>query len=355
MACVLCKKVMWVIQWELIKAVLNKKMRKTKIKTGKPLLSAVADTALVLLILLCSGCSPKQIQTDTLVQKPEPVSSEPEPVSSKPAVSEPSKPKDSSDPLSLSFTSSSLLFDSDLRNILSSSDLEYCSYVIEDDDSKKLTLTWNLKSNDKEVYRCEYSYDNKRTYAKRSVTACKMSEAYSDYQNGDTALIRDYVMPEKDDAIDMFVYENSSSYYENYFILGKYSDMYCYTKGDDIYFEYYWYQDTEEGPALVYKSTAKNTDTTSGERYRDDLWELFEESYHNIDIIPYSRYPRTKDYYEVYRDWKNKDRLKKEEENLQERIEIYCECGDEEELYSEYEEDFDSWEDALDFWEEYCE
>ena len=82
---------------------------------------------------------------------------------------------------------------------------------------------------------------------------------------------------------------------------------------------------------------------------------MFEESYHNINIIPYDAYPRTRDYYEVYREWKNKDRQKKEEENLKERIEVYCACGDEEELYSEYEEDFDSWEDALDFWEEHCE
>ena len=67
------------------------------------------------------------------------------------------------------------------------------------------------------------------------------------------------------------------------------------------------------------------------------------------------RETKAKDYYEVYRDWKNKDRQKQDEENLKERIDIYCECGDEEELYSEYEEDFDSWEDALDFWEEYCE
>ncbi|MBR0418652.1 MAG: hypothetical protein IJI66_05750 [Erysipelotrichaceae bacterium] len=264
------------------------------------------------------------------------------------------KPKNSSDPYNLSFTDSSLLFDSDLRNILSRSELEYCSYVIEDVRSSNVTLTWNLKSNDKEVYRCDYSFDKNRSYSERSVIACKISEAYEKYKNGDTALIRDYVMPEKNDDIDMFINENSSSYYEKYFILGKYSDMYCYTKGDDIYFEYYWYQNTDEGPALVYKSTAENTDTTSGQRYRNDLWELFELSYRNIDIIPYNEYPRTKDYYEVYRDWKNKDRDRKEKENLKEMIDIYCECGDEDELYSEYEDDFDSWEEAADFWEEHC-
>ena len=311
-------------------------------------LGVVAHTVLIALLLLCCGCAAKPTQNDTPAKKPETAPA------SKPAASEALKSKDKNDPMSLSFSSSSLLFDSDLRNILSSSDLEYCSYVIED-DAGDLTLTWNLKSSGKEVYRCEYSFDKKRNYSERSKTACRISEAYDDYLAGDTALIRDYVMPEKGDAIDMFVYENSSSYYEEYFILGKYSDMYCYTKGDDIYFEYYWYQNTVDGPALVYKSTAKNTDTTSGERYRIDLWELFEESYHNIDIIPYDEYPREKDYYEVYREWKNKDRQEKDEENQKERIEIYCECGDEEELYSEYQEDFDSWEDALDFWEEYCE
>ena len=312
-------------------------------------LSVVGYTALFLFLLLCSGCESKPAQNNEPIKKPETATV------SKPTATEKPKPKDENDPLSLSFASSSLLFDSDLRNTLSKSVLEYCSYVIEDDDAGDLTLTWNLKSSGKEVYRCEYSFDKKRNYSEQSRTACRISEGYDDYLAGDTALIRDYVMPEKGDEIDMFVYENSSSYYEEYFILGKYSDMYCYTKGDDIYFEYYWYQNTEDGPALVYKSTAKNTDTTSGERYRNDLWELFEESYRNIDIIPYEDYPREKDYYDVYREWKNKDREKKDEENLKERIDIYCECGDEDELYSEYKEDFDSWEDALDFWEEYCE
>lgn len=323
--------------------------RTTKKYTKRSILSVVRNTTLILLLLLCFGCESKPVLNSEPVKRPETT------VTPKPAASEKPKPKDENDPLSLSFTSSSLLFDSDLRNILSKSVLEYCSYVIEDDDAGDLTLTWNLKSSGKEVYRCEYSFDKKRNYSEQSRTACRISEGYDDYLSGDTALIRDYVMPEKDDAIDMFVYENSSSYYEKYFILGKYSDMYCYTKGDDIYFEYYWYQNTEDGPALVYKSTAKNTDTTSSQRYRDDLWELFEESHHNIDIIPYSEYPRSRDYYEVYREWKNKDRQKQDEENLKERIDIYCECGDEEELYSEYEEDFDSWEDALDFWEEHCE
>ena len=265
-----------------------------------------------------------------------------------------SKPKNSLDPYDLSFTDRILLFDSDLRNILSSSPLEYCSHVIEKNDTD-LTLTWNLKSTGKEVYRCEYSYDRNRTYSQRSLTTCQIGEAYQDYLDGDRALIRDYVMPQKDDEIDMFVYENRSSYYEKYFILGKYSDMICRIEGDDILFEYSWYQDTEDGPVLVYRSTARNTVTTTGKRYNDAVWELFEESKENIDIIPYEEYPRKKDYFEVYHQWENKNRETAEAEAIAETIEIYCACTDEEDLYSEYMDDFDSWEEALEFWEEYCE
>ena len=99
--------------------------------------------------------------------------------------------------------------------------------------------------------------------------------------------------------------------YEKYFILGKYSDMNCSVQGDDIFFEYLWYQKTDEGPVLVYKSTATNTTTTSGQRYHEKLWELFEQSYKNIDIIPYEEYPRDRDYYEVYEEWKTKDQEKR--------------------------------------------
>ncbi|MBR2788893.1 MAG: hypothetical protein IKD94_06980, partial [Erysipelotrichaceae bacterium] len=194
------------------------------------------------------------------------------------------KPKNARDPYDLSFVSSSLFFDSDLRSILSSSKLEYCSYVIQEEGSPNMRLTWNLASNNKEVYSCDYSFDKKREYEKQSVISCQIGEAYQEFKDGDKRLIRDYVMPEKGDEIDMFIYPDSSSYYEKYFILGKYSDMTCYIKGDDLYLEYYWYQNTDEGPALVYKSTAANYTTTSGKRYREDLWQLFEESYKNIDI-----------------------------------------------------------------------
>ena len=265
------------------------------------------------------------------------------------------KPRNSKDPYGLSFSSSSLYFDSDLRGILSSSELEYCSFVIQEEGSSDMTLTWNLASNNKTVYSCDYSFDKKREYRNQSVVACEVGEAYQEFKDGDRKLIRDYVMPQKDDGIDMFIYPERSSYYEKYFILGKYSDMSCYIKGDDLYLEYFWYQNTEDGPALVYQSTAVNYTTTSGKRYREDLWELFEESYKNIDIIPYKDYPREKDYYDVYREWKNSEFIKNEKEDLKENIEIYCQCDDGEHLYSEYEEDFDSWEAALDFYEEYCE
>lgn len=309
---------------------------------------------LVFVLWRCSGGETER--------KPEPKQQEKKTENTvKPSAQKPSaestavKPTNSKDPYGLSFTASSLYFDSDLRGILSSSELEYCSYVIQEEGSVNMTLTWNLVSNNKEVYSCDYSFDKKRDYSRQSIVSCQIGEAYQEYKDGDRKLIRDYVMPEKDDEIDMFIYPERSSYYEKYFILGKYSDMTCYIKGDDLYLEYYWYQNTDEGPALVYKSTATNYTTTSGKRYREDLWQLFEESYKNIDIIPYSEYPRQKDYYEVYRKWKSDEYERREKERLKESIEIYCECDDGNHLYSEYEEDFDSWEAALDFYEKCCE
>ena len=295
-----------------------------------------------------------EITTEEPSAQKEPVKQEE--IKPKPKPAQPSaEDKYHDDPLSSSFTSSSYLFDSDLRNMLSGSKLEYCSHI-EKGDGYDLLVTWNLKSSEKEVYRCEYSYDKQRkNYDAKSIVSCEVSDGYEDYQNGDTDLIRDYVMPEKDDRIDMFVYPKSSDYYGKYFILGKYSDMNCSVQGDDIFFEYLWYQKTDEGPVLVYKSTATNTTTTSGQRYHEELWELFEQSYKNIDIIPYEEYPRDRDYYEVYEEWKKKDQKKKAEANLKERIEVYCACQDEEDLYSAYTDDFDSWEDAYDFWEENCE
>ncbi|MCR4634312.1 MAG: hypothetical protein K5648_09330 [Erysipelotrichaceae bacterium] len=267
---------------------------------------------------------------------------------------EPAVRADEKDPYSLSFESSSLFSDADLRAALSHSRLEYCSSIEKKEDGS-LLISWNRKSDGKGVYSCSYSFDKKRSYGKRSVVSCKMEEAFEDFDTGrDTALIRDYVMPEKDDGIDMFVYEKRKDYYERYFILGKYSDMDCYIEGDDIFFEYSWYRDSEEGPVLVYRSTAKGTETTSGQRYHEESWDLFEESYKNIDIIPYEDYPREKDPYEVYRKWKDKQRGNREEEQLKEDVAVYCDCADEDELYSEYTEDFDSYEDAMDFFEEYC-
>ena len=113
---------------------------------------------------------------------------------------------DVKDPYKLSFSDHSYLTESELRNRLSTSELEYCSYVTEN-SINDLTLTWNLKSSGNEVYRCTYTYDKKRDYSKRSMAACSISKGYQEYLDGDKTLIRDYVMPEKDDQIEMFVYD----------------------------------------------------------------------------------------------------------------------------------------------------
>ncbi len=325
------------------------KGKKQPVISRKRLIAIVIMAALILFCVYKSkNRNDRKLETIETADNPEQVETYLPEADSQPA-------KTDADPYKLGFKTSGLLFASDLRKMLSRSELEYCSAVTEKENSNDVVLTWNLLDSGREVYRCHYTFDKSRKYAEQSVTACKTGEAYDEYLKGERRLSRDYIMPAKDDRIDMFVYENSSDYYEKYFILGRYSDMYCYIKEDDIYFEYYWYQNSDEGPILVYKSTAKNTTTTSGNRYRNDLWELFEESYLNIDIIPYDQFPREKDYYEVYRKWKRSDNDKKEEERLKEKIDLYCSFADGEDLYYEYQEEFDSYEDADYFYHEYCE
>lgn len=303
----------------------------------------ILKIATILLLLLMMGCATNDRKKDETVSELKPQEKESETAQS-----------ENKDPLGLSFSDNTYHFDSELRNILSTSRLEYCSYVEKFEEDNRILLTWNLKSDGREVYRCDYTYDKNRKDGMPSMASCRIGEAYEEYLDGDRALVRDYVMPEKDDGIDMFVYPGSAKYYEKYFILGKYSDMYCYTEGDDIFFEYCWYQDTGSNLELVYRSTAVNYETTSGQRYNDELWALFEESCRNINIIPYDRYPRDKDYYEVYSQWRNRQKENKEEERVKEDKEKYCVFEDGGELYHEYEYEFDSYEDAADFLERYC-
>lgn len=260
--------------------------------------------------------------------------------------------KENKDPLGLSFNTADYLEETVVRNRLANSVLEHCSYV--EDRDLSIRYSWVLKSSNKEVYSCVYSCNKKRPNGTQSSASCSIKEGYEDYLSGDKELIRYYVMPEANDNIDMFVYPNSSAYYEKYFILGKYSDMKCSTDKDNAYFEYYWYQNTDSGPMLVYYSTATNYKTTSAYRYNSWLWDLYEESYKNIDIIPYDEYPRTYDYMETYRKWELEKRDRDLEERLKEDIETYCALDDPEDIYYEYEEDFDAYEEALEFWERYC-
>ena len=301
--------------------------------------------AALLLLSACSAPAPSVVPRETLrpAATPRPT---PLPISTATPQS-----SEKSDPYGLSFRSSSYFEEASLRERLSHSPLEYCSQVFQ--EGKSTVLTWNLRSNDEEVYRCTYRYVNKTGVSEPTQVSCQKGEAFSAYQNGDTSLKRYYVMPEAGDGIDMFVYPKSSSYYEKYFILGKYSDMHCEIRGNDIYFDYYWYQDEEE-PLLVYHSSAVNYRTVSGERHHEELWELYEESRKNINIIPYEDYPRDSDPYEIWRQWEKQEDARREEKDLQEKIEEYCSCGDEEDLYELYREDFDDIDDATAFWESYC-
>ena len=256
------------------------------------------------------------------------------------------------DTLSLSMKSQYYYSDSELRNILSQSDLEYCSRV--DHNDSFTTLVWILKSNNKEVYSCNYSYNRQRKTSERSKMSCQIKEGYQDYLDGDRLLYRDYIMPTANDEIEMAP-NYHESYFQKYFILGKYSDMTCSVKGNDIYCTYYWYQNTDKGPMLVYTSNATNNKTTSGHRYNSWLWQEFEESYKNIDIIPYQEYPRAYDYEQVYEKWYQDKKDKNRQEELKQFKDMYCVFEDAEDLFYEFPDDFEYFEDAESFFDDYCE
>ena len=130
--------------------------------------------------------------------------------------------------------------------------------------------------------------------------------------------------------------------------------MKCYVKGNNIYCTFYWYQRTNNGPVLVYMSSCTNKTTTWGQRYNNWVWNLYDETMGNIDIIPYDEYPRSYDYYELYEKWEKDDRNRRIEEELKSEIETYCVFDDAEDLFYEYPDDFEYFEDAEDFYDNYC-
>ena len=93
------------------------------------------------------------------------------------------KPVDNKDPLGLSYSDNTYLTESQIRNRLSRSELEYYSYFIKN-KRNDYSLTWNLASNGKEVYRCDYTY-SRHSKGNDSVAACSISEGYDDYKAGD--------------------------------------------------------------------------------------------------------------------------------------------------------------------------
>ena len=260
---------------------------------------------------------------------------------------------DDKDPYSLSMKRYFYYGDKQLRGFLARTELEYPSKV-EKLGTSNYRYSWILKSNNKVVYECEYSFNRQRKKEERSIVACEIKEGYEDWKNGDRRLYRDYYMPVADGEIDMIV-SDKDTYYKSYFALGKFSDMKCYVKGNNIYCTFYWYQKTDRGPMLVYTSTATNRTTTAGWRYNSWLWERFDETMDNIDIIPYDEYPRSYDYMQIYKKWEKEEMKRESDRELKEQIELYCVFDDAEDLFYEYPDDFEYWEDAEDFYDTYCE
>lgn len=241
--------------------------------------------------------------------------------------------------------------DTELAGYFADTQLQYCSFIDEDENGDTI-LTWNLKSTGEEIFRCMYKYDNHK-----GTFICYKSEGFDNYLNGDTDLIRYFPLFEKGD--DIWANEPESyrliSFFQRYCILGECSDLKSYTDGDDIYIDYYWYQNTSDGPVLVYEVSAKNQMVISSTKYHDELWQEFDKSYKNINIIKYDEYQRTTDYSDVIHQWNIEQSLKTIEDNTQELIDEYCACADEDDLFYSYYEEFDDISEAEEFWESYCE
>ena len=163
------------------------------------------------------------------------------------------------DPLSLSRKTPYYYGDEELRIFLSGSKLEYPSKAEYISDSH-YKYSWILKSNNKEVYVCDYTYSRIRNYDEKSIVACELKEAYEDFENGDRLLYRDYYMPIVNEEI---MISNKSTYYDTHYALGKYSDMNCYVKGNNLYCTFNWYQNTDRGAMLVYTVNSTNRIVTA--------------------------------------------------------------------------------------------
>ncbi|MBQ1467694.1 MAG: hypothetical protein IIZ27_04385 [Solobacterium sp.] len=204
------------------------------------------------------------------------------------------------------------------------------------------TLKWNLESTDELVYTCtvtvKTSYQGDETRAE-----CSRGKGYTDYAEGDTQLKRYYKMPEPG---EMFFPSRQYYYWES--MLGSYSDMYSERTGkDSVRCEFFWYQDTEEGPVPVYTVFTDGYYVTFAEKSHPEIWEEYQVSAKNIHIISFDEYPHLEHAQDAYYDWKEaNDRKSKQEE--------YCIYGDEEDLYEAYEDVFESLDEATDYWEEYC-
>lgn len=256
---------------------------------------------------------------------------------------------DYNDPLGLSFEDYSYYLENDLRNYLANSELGICSEVSSNPqlEATNYTFIYRLKSNEKIVYECNYIHEDNKSYF-----VCVKKEGYEDYLNGETNMYRDYRMPVENN--DMWI--NNDRYYKRQFSLGKFSDMKCKLVNEDIFIDYYWYHNGEDGPVLIYEASAKNKKITSYKKYHQEIWDYYDESKSNIDVIPYEDFDRVHDYVEECKEYNKQEYYRRKEKRLKEDIELYCQCDSAEDLFYTYELDFDEeYYEALDFYEKYCE
>ena len=238
--------------------------------------------------------------------------------------------------------------ESKVIELMTKSGLDWPSEIIREYEfgkqltTRKYILSWILESTDEPVYTCTVTVKT-RYQNNESQAECSQGKGYTAYIEGDTRLKREYKMPEPG---EMFLPSRQYYYWES--MLGSYSDMFSERTGNDsIRCEFFWYQDTEEGPVPVYTVITDGYYVTFAEKSHPEIWEEYQASAKNIHIIPFDEYPHLEHAQDAYDDWKEaSDRESKQEE--------YCVYGDEEDLYEAYEDVFESLDEATDYWEEYC-
>ena len=199
-------------------------------------------------------------------------------------------------------------------------------------EDKKILLSWKRKDSGEEVYSCRYEEGYAYCETKGDIPPKE-------------EIIHAFPLPKPGDRLIVTSRKRENIFTHNY-ILGNYSDFYYEDRGGHDYFLFSWYQESEEGPVLIYEAVAYDEVCTSAKAYREDLWEAFLEDrnlIHTVSLL----YEEGKTDYEA--EWMRSNRSEHNEKDS------LCDCEDYLDLYEGNAELFLDEDDAYDYWMEACE